>query len=69
MPTLIANLRPEKEGRFSRGHIISLGLTMGMEMGAIQKYVLSTYVYDELYVKSSEISMQGKNLTCYSSNC
>ena len=36
MPTLTADLRPEKEGRFSRGHIISLDLTTGMEMGAIQ---------------------------------
>ena len=36
MPTLTADLRSEKEGRFSRGHIISLDLTTGMEMGAVQ---------------------------------
>ena len=36
VPTLTADLRPVNEGRSSRRHIISLDLTRGMEMGAIQ---------------------------------
>ena len=71
VPTLTADLRPVKEGGFSRRHIISLDLTIGMEMGAIQlkKYVLSIYYMMKLYKweEALEVSMQGKkNLTCYS---